>query len=110
MKVEDLEHAMNYHGLRAARKIEDSDATIYLAETDREYDNPEFPNGYYQTAWFLANKASNGKLDVGRYLEFDGFHDIKLSDEDRREARLSATLEDARKFIRINIETGRLNG
>lgn len=97
-------------GLRPSKKIEDTHATIYIAETDLELDRPfEYPWGYYQTVWAISGKASKGKLDMAQWLEFESMHDKEqsLSVEGKRQARINATIKVARSVIDKCLETGR---
>lgn len=108
----ELDEFCVLHGLRPYGKVEDTHATIYLAETDLEIDRHRrkaFPWGYYQTAWFVQASASNGKFDGGSWLEFDAMHDSAKgwSNETRREKRIEAALAHARQWIDKNVESKR---
>lgn len=99
MKIEELERACQVAGLRPIKKEEYKGATIFLAETDLET-NQEYPFGYFQTAWFVATKDAKG-LEVGRALNFKRDHDSEQgwSEEERRNKRLKAAIEDAQNWI-----------
>lgn len=112
MKVSQLEDSLHNHGLRAVTKVSDPYADIYIAETDLEKPDKEFPWGFYQTAWFLVTNKSHGNIDIGRPLYFDAMHDREKgwTQEQKRQMRIGATIEDARGFVRLCLESGRLNG
>jgi len=111
MKAEEFEKFIRTKGLNPVQKIERPKATIFIAETDYENDKPnEFPMGYYQTAYAIATRASEGKMDLMSYLEFDAFHDMDqgFTQAQKRNARINATIEEADEFIKKNIEAGRI--
>ncbi len=83
-------------------KISEKNGDIYIAETEWENDRPkEYPLGYFQTAYFLMSRRSEGKVDVGQWLEFDAFHDLQKgwTAESKRDARISATANQAKNVL-----------
>lgn len=110
MDFPEFERFCQIKGLHPVERIEDPKATIVIAETEWENDKPgQFPMGYYQTLFAVGAKASQGKLDIAQWLEFDAFHDLKegLTPEEKKQSRRRATLKVAREFVKKNIETGR---
>jgi len=109
MDFPEFERFCQIKGFRAVERIEDPKATIVIAETDWEKPTREFPLGYYQTVFAVGGKASKGKVDVAQWLEFDAFHDKDkgMTPREKELSRRRATLEEARKFVEKNIETGR---
>lgn len=100
-------------GLRPELRATYDAGTVYIAMTEREWDRPnEYPAGYYQGFFMVASDASQGKMDVGRWVEFDGMHDLNRgwTEETRKQARVNATLEAAKHFIELNVEAGRYGG
>lgn len=110
MDGSEFEKFCRIKGLHPVKKITDPKADIFVAETDWMNDNPrEFPWGYYQTVWAVAGKASKGKIDVARWLNFDVMHDKEknLSIEGKKQARINAAVEDARGFVHENLKVAR---
>lgn len=108
----ELDDFCRSNGLYPIGYIVEPNATIYLAETEHEFDRhrrKSYPWGFYQTAWFVKASASNGKFDGGSWLEFDAMHDSdkNWSKEMKREKRLEATLDHAREWINKNVESKR---
>lgn len=100
-------------GLRPLMKIDEKMGTIFIAESDLETDRPlDYPWGYYQTAWFIATKASKGKIDGGSWMEFESMHDtnLNLTKDQKQQARVNTALSQAKEFIDKNLKTGRING
>ena len=107
---QEFERFCKTKGFRQVERAETPYGEFFIAETDKEFDKfnfPEYPEGFYQVFWCFSSKASKGKLDIGRYLEFSSLHDIEMDDESRREARLNAARADAEYFLNKNIEVGR---
>jgi len=99
-------------GLRPYGVVEYRGRDIFLAETDLENDQPKvFPLGYWQTCWFCTTPDSLEVMDVGRWIDFDPFHDAdqSWSPAAKREARIQTTIKDAQCWIDKNIEKGRMD-
>jgi hypothetical protein len=60
-------------------------------------DKGEFPMGAYVTMWWVAKDE---KLDVGRPILFDAFHDVGLSIDDKKRARINRAMVEASKFLK----------
>ena len=109
MKINTLEKGLRNRELVPTIKIEDKLGTIYIAETDLQFDK-DHPLGFYQYAWAVSNKASKGKMDVMNWVEFNGNHDQNFDSSTRRKMRINAAVEEARKFLKISKEIGRFDG
>jgi len=74
---------------------------IFVAESDFLNDNPDYPWGYYRTAWFVTKKDSEEKMEIGRFIEFESMHDRdeNWTKEGKRSARIQAAIADAEKWI-----------
>jgi len=110
MEWPEFERFCQIKGLRPICKLEEKKATIGIAETDYENDKRDaHPWGYYQTVYAVAGKASQGKVDVAQWLEFDALHDKDKdwSQETKRQARINVTIKIAKEFVEKNIEAGR---
>lgn len=82
-------------GLRPCARASMRRGEMYVADTQKEFDFArvkEYPAGFYQVFWCYA---AEGKMQIGRWLEFDALHDISLSDSERRKARIQAGKLDA---------------
>ncbi|MCH2612553.1 MAG: hypothetical protein MK006_15920 [Pirellulales bacterium] len=98
-------------GLRCVERGDVGKAEIFIAETDKEADLlrfPQYPNGFFQTAWFVASNASEGKLDVGQWIEFDGLHDLQHSNSERQQMRINVARKEAERFIENSITAKRI--
>ena len=60
----------------------------------------EHPFGYYRQFYAVER---NG-MDIGRDLIFDAFHDPHLTPDQKSQARLNATLQDASAWLSLNVE------
>lgn len=60
-------------------------------------DADDFPGGCYATMWWAAYKDE--KLDVGRPLFFDLFHNPEFSSTSKQYARINAAVNDAKTFL-----------
>lgn len=78
-----------------AKKVTVKEADVYIADgyfnTHPEYDKP-----HYKTVWMVARDGG----DIARPLYFD-------FGKNSKEGRINAALEDAKKFIELNVERGR---
>lgn len=102
--VRELEEFCKIKGLRLRDRISDKNGEIYIAHTDLEFDNrKEFPWGYYQVAYFLANRQSQGKFLCGRWMDFDAMHDSDKgwTAKTKEMARENAAIEEARRVLEV---------
>lgn len=103
MKMDHIgfEKMVKAFGLRPVKKITDPYADIYIAETDLEPPNKEYPWGFYQTYLMIATRRSNGFMDIGIWLNFDAMHDSDKgwTEATRRQARINKTVQDARSIV-----------
>ncbi|HAA99594.1 MAG TPA: hypothetical protein DCL39_15975 [Alteromonas macleodii] len=86
-------------------------AEVFIAETEKTIDLERFPDykdGFYQVAWFVASRASEGKLDVGQWIEFDANHDFLQPQKTRRQMRINVARKEAERFIENSIKANRI--
>jgi len=99
-------------GLNPYGVVEYKGRDIFIAESDLETDQKHVsPFGYWQTMWFTTAPNSDEKMDMGRWIDFDAFHDQEQgwTAEAKRKARIQSTVEDAERWIDKNIEKGRFD-
>lgn len=110
MSIEQFATFLEKKGLHPVCRLEESGGIILIGETDWENDRPnEYPNGYYQTVYGLAGSATSGNMDIAQWLMFDAFHDMDKgwTQEEKRQQRVKATIEVAKKVLQVNVETRR---
>lgn len=93
--------------IKPVKRIQKREGDIFIAETDLIDDNKlEFPNGYYQTSWFIAGKNSKGKMDIGQWINFDVMHDFGKgwTTETKRLARINAAIKVAENYLKLSHE------
>jgi len=109
---DDLDRFVRENDLRPYGMFAYREREIFIAETDLVTDNlVNCPFGYFQVAWFTTKPDSTEKMDVGRGIDFDAFHDKEegWTVEAKRQARIETAIQDAKKWIDKGIESGRLN-
>jgi len=109
---EELDQFVVGVGLRPYGVVEYKGRDIFLAESELETDQPKiYPFGYWQVAWFCTKPDSQEKMDIGRWIDFDPFHDTEegWTPETKRQARIQCALVDAQSWIDKNIEKGRMD-
>lgn len=94
-------------GFRPHKKITTLKGNLLLAYTDREHDNPEYPAGYYQVAVGIVASASKGYVDGFTWVEYDGLHDLELTEEQRLQARINEAVRVGKEWVSKNAKVGR---
>lgn len=64
-------------------------------------DATDFPSGMYVTWWWIGKDE---KLDTGRPLFFDVFHDPKLDPPSKKKARIAAAIADAKDHMQQRVK------
>lgn len=91
-----LEKHLPNKQIRPVKKVDYKGLGILLAEGGPHYNDPEFPIGYYESAFFLQRDE---KVLFGQVLQFSMAHDIHMSDSQRQEARINSALKLAQETI-----------
>jgi hypothetical protein len=110
MTETELEQFVKDKGLHPYGMMDIDGSKVFIAETELETNKPnEYPWGYYQVAWFVSSSASHGKIDGGSWVEFEAMHDKDQSwtQEEKRQKRIQAAIENAQEWIELNIKAGR---
>ncbi len=103
----DLDKFVQERGLHAVGVVSYKGLDIFLAETERETNNPAYDWGYYQTSWFVSSLDAEEQFQGGSWLEFDAMHDSYegWTPEAKRQARIQAAVEMAKDFINKSEQT-----
>ena len=81
------------------KREEYRDFSIFISDggpyTDKRMIN-EYPTGWYEATWWLGR---GDDVLGGQVLLFDFLHDLSMSNESRKQARIAAALHAAQVFI-----------
>lgn len=102
MNKEQMEEIFRKGGVAPAARTSLGDHDVFVGDgfslaphrIYRKYgvEATDFPSGMYVTWWWLGKDE---KLDFGRPLFFDAFHNPELDGPSKRKARIAKAIEDA---------------
>ena len=97
-----FEHYLNRKDMRAIEKFSYRDFEVYIGEGGPYHEpNPEFPNGWYESVYQLVFRDPTTTKHVLLFmpLVFNIDHDLNMTSEARRYARVEAAKAAAKTHV-----------